>query len=133
MEILSGSPLKRGGRFLARVVARGFATVFATGVVLIAASGLWLTGCNGVVNTTTTSNGSNSGSGAATAPAITTQPASQTVGVGQAATFVVVANGSTPLRYQWQKTASAFRARPRVHTRLQPQPARITRRNSLSW
>src|ERR1700722_6044707 len=103
MEILSGSPLKRGGRFLARVVARGFATVFTTGVVLIAASGLWLTGCNGVVNTTTTSNGSNSGSGAATAPAITTQPASQTIGVGQAATFVVVANGSTPLSYQWQK------------------------------
>src|SRR5580704_16637381 len=103
MEILSGSPSKRGGRFFARVVARGFATVFATGVVLIAASVLWLTGCNGVVNTTTTSKGSNSGSGAATAPAITTQPASQTVGVGQAATFVVVANGSTPLSYQWQK------------------------------
>jgi len=103
MEILSGSPSKRGGRFFARVVARGFATVFANGVVLIAASGLWLTGCNGVVNTTTTSKGSNSGSGAATAPAITTQPTSQTVGVGQAATFVVVAAGSTPLSYQWQK------------------------------
>ena len=37
------------------------------------------------------------------APAITTQPASQTVTSGQTATFSVVATGTTPLSYQWKK------------------------------
>ncbi len=36
-------------------------------------------------------------------PSITTQPANQTVTVGQAATFSVVAAGTAPLTYQWQK------------------------------
>jgi hypothetical protein len=36
-------------------------------------------------------------------PSITTQPASQTVTVGQTATFSVVATGTAPLTYQWQK------------------------------
>jgi phosphoesterase family protein/Ig-like domain-containing protein/immunoglobulin I-set domain protein len=40
---------------------------------------------------------------AATAPAITTQPANQTVTAGQTATFTVVAAGTAPLSYQWQK------------------------------
>jgi hypothetical protein len=44
----------------------------------------------------------------ATAPQITTQPANQTVSVGQAATFSVVASGSAPLQYQWQKSGSAI-------------------------
>ncbi|HVB88388.1 MAG TPA: immunoglobulin domain-containing protein [Candidatus Dormibacteraeota bacterium] len=39
----------------------------------------------------------------AQAPAITTQPASQTVTAGQTATFTVVATGTQPLSYQWQK------------------------------
>ena len=38
-----------------------------------------------------------------TAPSITTQPANQTVAVGQSATFSVVASGTAPLNYQWQK------------------------------
>lgn len=46
-------------------------------------------------------------SGTATAapvpPTITTQPANQTVTAGQMATFTVVAAGTTPLSYQWQK------------------------------
>ena len=37
------------------------------------------------------------------APAITTQPAAQTVIAGQTATFTVQATGSAPLRYQWKK------------------------------
>jgi hypothetical protein len=37
------------------------------------------------------------------APTITTQPASQNVIAGQTATFTVVATGSAPLSYQWQK------------------------------
>ena len=37
------------------------------------------------------------------APTITTQPANQTVTAGQTATFSVVASGTAPLSYQWQK------------------------------
>ncbi|HEY5914707.1 MAG TPA: immunoglobulin domain-containing protein [Verrucomicrobiae bacterium] len=39
---------------------------------------------------------------AATAPVITTQPASQTVPAGANATFTVVATGTAPLGYQWR-------------------------------
>jgi hypothetical protein len=42
-------------------------------------------------------------SATATAPTITTQPSSQTVNAGQSASFSVVANGTAPLTYQWQK------------------------------
>jgi len=40
------------------------------------------------------------------APAITTQPASTTVTVGQTATFSVVASGTAPLSYQWRKNGT---------------------------
>ena len=40
---------------------------------------------------------------AAGAPAITTQPAAQTVTEGQTATFSVTATGTAPLTYQWKK------------------------------
>lgn len=36
-------------------------------------------------------------------PTITTQPSGKTVGAGQTATFNVVASGTAPLSYQWQK------------------------------
>jgi glucose/arabinose dehydrogenase len=36
-------------------------------------------------------------------PSITTHPADRTVSVGASATFSVVASGSTPLSYQWQR------------------------------
>jgi hypothetical protein len=39
---------------------------------------------------------------------ITTQPANQTVSVGQSATFSVVATGTTPLQYQWRKNGTAI-------------------------
>jgi hypothetical protein len=39
-------------------------------------------------------------------PSITTQPASQTVTVGQTATFSVLAAGTAPLTYQWQKNSA---------------------------
>ncbi len=38
------------------------------------------------------------------APSITTQPANQTVTLGTAANFSVVASGTAPLTYQWQKS-----------------------------
>ena len=77
--------------------ARRFAT-FAAGIALVA---LFLSGCNGVVHTTTTPN--DNGSSDPAAPMITTQPVSQTVTVGQSASFFVVATASAPLSYQWQK------------------------------
>src|SRR5262249_47964923 len=40
------------------------------------------------------------------APTITTQPTNQTVTAGQTATFSVVANGTAPLSYQWQKNGT---------------------------
>jgi len=43
---------------------------------------------------------------AAVAPTITTQPASQAVTAGQTATFTVVATGTAPLAYQWQKNGA---------------------------
>src|SRR5258708_5568712 len=38
------------------------------------------------------------------APTITTQPGNQTVTAGQTAAFAVVASGTAPLSYQWQKS-----------------------------
>src|SRR6266567_2424808 len=42
------------------------------------------------------------------APSITTQPTSQTVIAGQTASFSVVATGTAPLSYQWQKNGAAI-------------------------
>src|SRR5438105_666108 len=42
------------------------------------------------------------------APTITTQPASQMVTAGQAATFTVAATGTAPLSYQWQRNGTAI-------------------------
>ncbi|HET6331400.1 MAG TPA: PKD domain-containing protein, partial [Holophagaceae bacterium] len=42
----------------------------------------------------------------ATAPSITTQPASTTVNAGATATFSVGASGTAPLSYQWQKNGA---------------------------
>jgi Immunoglobulin I-set domain len=44
--------------------------------------------------------------GAATAPAITQQPQSAQVNVGQTATFSVTASGTAPLSYQWAKNSA---------------------------
>jgi hypothetical protein len=44
----------------------------------------------------------------AIAPAITTQPANQTVAAGQTATFSATVSGTAPLSYQWQKGTTAI-------------------------
>jgi Immunoglobulin domain/PQQ-like domain len=44
----------------------------------------------------------------ATPPAITSQPANQTVTAGQTATFSVAASGTAPLNYQWQENNVAI-------------------------
>jgi hypothetical protein len=41
-------------------------------------------------------------------PVITTQPSNQTVTAGLSATFSVVATGTAPLTYQWQKGATSI-------------------------
>jgi hypothetical protein len=41
-------------------------------------------------------------------PAITTEPSSQSVTVGQTATFSVVATGTAPLSYQWTRNGTAI-------------------------
>jgi hypothetical protein len=55
--------------------------------------GLALAGCGGVAYKSTSP----------VRPTITTQPSSQAVSVGQMATFAVVATGTPPLTFQWQK------------------------------
>ena len=55
---------------------------------------------------TTTITLTGTGTSAAIAPTITIQPANQTVTAGQAATFLVVAGGTAPLGYQWQKNGA---------------------------
>jgi hypothetical protein len=46
--------------------------------------------------------------GSGIAPTIATQPANQTVTAGQTATFSVMAAGTAPLAYQWQKGTTAI-------------------------
>ncbi|MGB9514495.1 MAG: immunoglobulin domain-containing protein [Candidatus Acidiferrum sp.] len=53
---------------------------------------------------------SGGGNAKATAPSITTQPSAQTVTAGQSATFNVVAAGTSPLSYQWQKNGTNISA-----------------------
>ena len=49
---------------------------------------------------------------ACTDPAITTQPASQTIVVDAKATLTVAAGGTAPLHYQWFEGASGDRSKP---------------------
>src|SRR5271163_1039177 len=49
---------------------------------------------------------------AAVAPSITTQPTNQTVTAPNTATFTVVAAGTAPLSYQWEKNNSAIAGAP---------------------
>jgi hypothetical protein len=49
---------------------------------------------------------SSGGTPKSVAPSITSQPTSQSVTVGQTATFTVSATGTSPLSYQWQKNAA---------------------------
>ena len=69
----------------------------ATAVVLLV---LAFAGCGGYSGTVT--------GGGPVAPYINTQPASQTVTAGQTATFSVVAAGTPPLSYQWQKNGGGI-------------------------
>ena len=70
---------------------------------------------------------------AAVAPTITTQPVNQTVTAGQTATFTVVAGGTAPLSYQWQKNGvNIARGDGKRVIRRQRQRRRIADRR-LTW
>jgi hypothetical protein len=67
-------------------------------------TGLLLAGCNVGISKP----GDSGTPPAATAPAITTQPKNQTVIAGETATFSVIAAGTGPLSYQWQKGSATI-------------------------
>ena len=67
------------------------------------------------------------------APSITTQPASVTVTAGQTATFTVVASGTAPLSYQWQKNAAAISGATWRATRRLRRRRRTADRSSPWW
>jgi hypothetical protein len=92
-----------------------------------------LAGCGGIVGTNNSNGGSQS-----TAPAITSQPASQTVAPGQTAMFSVTATGTPPLTYQWQMNganitgaASASYNTPATTTADTGEQFRVVVSNSL--
>jgi hypothetical protein len=66
---------------------------------LVVLSTFSLSGCAGLAS---------QASGTFMPPSITTQPVSQTVATGQAATFSVVVTGTSPLSYLWQKNGAAI-------------------------
>src|SRR5579864_3086320 len=65
------------------------------GAAFFLALALAMSGCAASTNMSSSSK--------VTAPAFASQPASQTVTVGQSAVFSVMATGTAPLTYQWQK------------------------------
>jgi Immunoglobulin I-set domain len=71
---------------------------------LIASITIYLTACGG----RPTAKSSGTTPPASVAPAIVTQPQSQSVAAGQSATFGVAATGTPPLSYQWSKNGTAI-------------------------
>src|SRR6184192_3196882 len=71
-------------------------------LLIVALFSAAVSGCAGLVAGTSTLNS------APVAPTITTQPVNQTITAGQTATFTVVANGTTPMTYQWKKSGMAI-------------------------
>ena len=84
------------------------------GICVFALVVLALSACGG---------GSTGGGGNAVAPSITTQPADKTVPAGQTATFTVVAMGTAPLSYQWQKNNANISGAPNSPSYTTPATA----------
>jgi hypothetical protein len=96
IDCCSAQPLKLISRI---ALMRRIAFSWSIAVVLLAFS---IAGCGGYSGTASVN-----GSGPV-APYINTQPANQTVAAGQTATFSVVASGTAPLTYQWQKSGAVI-------------------------
>jgi hypothetical protein len=60
------------------------------------------------------------------APSVTAQPTNQTIFAGQTATFSVVANGTSPLSYQWRKNGASI---PGATSASYPTPSETTADN----
>ena len=73
----------------------------------LAVTALLLAACGGGSSSNPSSGTSTTPPGS-TAPTITTQPGSQSVTVGQTATFSVIGTGTAPLSYQWQTNGTAI-------------------------
>jgi hypothetical protein len=73
----------------------------------LALTALLLAACGGGSSSSPSSGTATTPPGS-TAPTITTQPSSQSVTVGQTATFSVVGAGTAPLSYQWQANGTAI-------------------------
>ena len=85
--------------------ARSGPCAAAAALFCVGVAALNLAGCAGVVTSVPSGNAPVS---SASAPAITSQPLSQTVTAGQPATFTVNATGTAPLTFQWQKNGTAL-------------------------
>src|ERR1700688_1612862 len=85
-------------RFTAGNGGRG---LYQLAILLLAGCSLIVGGCAGLVSQASNTNNP-------VAPTIMTQPASQTVMIGQTATFSVAASGTAPLSYQWMKNAATI-------------------------
>jgi hypothetical protein len=73
----------------------------------LALTALLLAACGGG-SSSNPSSGTSTTPPSSTAPTITTQPGSQSVTVGQTATFSVIGAGTAPLSYQWQTNGTAI-------------------------
>src|SRR5258708_14702397 len=97
------------------VVPYDFAGTASGGGALPWATGNVANGTHTITQSVTLSSGGNetntatfSVGSSAVAPSVTTEPASQSVSAGQAASFGVAATGTAPLGYQWKKNGTAI-------------------------
>jgi hypothetical protein len=83
------------------------ASSYTTGATTSADSGsIFSVVVTNSVSSATSNNATLTVNSSTVTPSITTQPANQTVTVGQAATFSVLATGTGPLSYQWRKNGT---------------------------
>jgi len=95
----------QGGTAISGATAASYTTPPATAAESGTTFHVTVTNASGSV---TSANATLTVTSATPAPAITTQPASQTVAVGATATFRVVATGTAPLAYQWYQGGTAI-------------------------
>jgi hypothetical protein len=112
----------RGGAAISGANAASYTT--APTVMTDNGAAFTVTVSNSVGSVTSTAATLTVAAAAATPPVITTEPANESVTVGSAATFTVVATGTAPLSYQWSRggtpisgaTAASYTTAPTVMT-----------------